>query len=157
MPIRNVGELAQRPAAARLIANGFHDSSGPVAAIAPSGVKQSSFRQYFGSKRGERELFFLLRGEFERETVCCQTKGRRAKSLDALNPLVAGLEVQVHAHGAARSKKVMVRFAGTIGEDCAAPPLDKIVALHFTEPAVEDDAEIVVGVPMWRNLVACAV
>jgi hypothetical protein len=146
-------ELAQRPPAAGLVTDRFDDPSHPVAAFRCSRIDHPEPAEDLGSKRGHRQFLGRLGRELEGEAVGGEPKRGRADAVDALDPRLPGFEVQVHAHGPARAEPVVMRLSRAISEDSAAFSFDAVLALDFAEAAVEDDADIIVGMSVGRDFV----
>src|ERR1043166_1739976 len=151
MVVRNAGDLAEAPAAARLVANGFDHSGDPSAAVRPSHLRRIEIADDFGRQRGQRKLFVRVRSELERQLFRCDPDRCRTPAFD-LRTRLAFRRMQIDADRAPGAEAVVMRLAGVMREDATAQPLPKAVAFVLGKAAGKDQADIVVRMLVRRDL-----
>ena len=146
------GQFTQCPAPVGFVRDCLDDAIDPLAAASNPSFLGMHYPHDLGSEGGHRKLFTRVRREFEGELLRRNSGRWRAHALE-WRPGLARTKVKIDADRAARAEAVVMGFAGMMSEDAAAPPLTPAFALLLREPAREDDAQIIIRVPVGRDCV----
>jgi hypothetical protein len=152
VPVGDARQLGERPAAHRLVRDRLDHIVDPPAAVARPTRTRLKLADDLRRQRGEHQVLRRVGGKLERQLVDGHPGRARTHALD-LGPGERRVEMEAEAGGSGRPELVVMRLPGAVHEIGARGPLAPAASRMLDEAAGDDDAHIIVDVPVRRNAV----